>query len=458
MPPLRPQIPDTPEAAIEKSEQEITVSDNEVIPSDFVRTYPLQESKEDGPPRHIFIFLDGTWNEERTPIGLATPTNVLRMYQEMNLDRPTAAAKYEIIAHYFRGVGNRQDNSAPDRLWFGFNGKDEERIRGAAFAALFANYRGAEDFIYIFGFSRGAASARLLARDIVRGLPTQLRVHTRHFANLLTAQIEPRVERIERLVDSSTAAKQPSKIAFLGCWDTVDAFALPSRFPKEGRLNKVMDKTVRGIKLILIPRLWRERFHGDENDIPDGVEKAVHCVAIDETRHAFLPTLMPHSTTVEEVWFPGVHSDVGGGYDENKLSEAPYNFMKRRLVAALKKGGLDESDVFRNRPEETTITNSYYFHFHGLLSGIRRARGILGFGASIRRIRVLGSVTVLPKIHASIRLVRNSNSVFAHNPRAKRGWNTTYSPYNVVELKEFVIVDDEHDGASTVSSRSYLGM
>jgi hypothetical protein len=442
-----------------ESEQEITVSENEVIQSDFVRTYPLPESKKDGPPRHIFIFLDGTWNEERTPIGLATPTNVLRMYQEMNLEPPKSSANHEIIAHYFRGVGNRQDNSAPDRLWFGFNGKDEERIRGAAFAALFANYRGPQDLIYIFGFSRGAASARLLARDIVRGLPTQLRIHTRHFSNLLTAQIEPRVERIECLGDSSTGAYQRPKIAFLGCWDTVDAFALPSRFPKEGRLNKVMDKTLRGIKFVLVPRLWKERFRGDENYIPDGVEKAVHCVAIDETRHAFLPTLMPHSETVEEVWFPGVHSDVGGGYDENRLSEAPYNFMKRRLVDALKKNGLSEWAVFKDRSEKATITSSYYFHFHGLLnSGIRRARGILGFGASIRRIRVLGSATVLPKIHVSIRSVRNSNSVFAHNPRDKRGWNITYNPYNIVELKEFDIVDDDHDGTLTVSSRSYLGM
>jgi hypothetical protein len=277
----------------------------------------------------------------------------------------------------------------------------------------------------------------------------------------LTAQIEPRVERIERLGDSSTDANQRPKIAFLGCWDTVDAFALPARFPKEGLLNKAMDKTVRGIKLMLVPRLWRERFRGDENDIPDGVEKAVHCVAIDETRHAFLPTLMPHSATVEEVWFPGVHSDVGGGYDENKLSEAPYNFMKRRLVAVLKKRGLTEWDVFKNRSEEATITSSYCFHFHGLLnSGIRRARGILGFGASIRKIRVSGSATeratVLPKIHASIYDVTNSKSVFAHNPRGKRGWNITYSPYNVAELKEFRIVhDDEDDGASAPSSRIF---
>ena len=436
-----------------ESEQEITVSENEVIRSEYFTTYPLRESKKDGPPRYIFIFLDGTWNEERTAIGLATPTNVLRMYQELNLQPPTSSVRHEIIAHYFRGVGNRQDNSAPDRMWFGFNGKDEERIRGAAFAALFANYRGPEDSIYILGFSRGAASARLLARDIcVRGLPTKLRVHTRHFSNLLTAQIEPRVERIERLGDSSEDANQHPKIAFLGCWDTVDAFALPSRFPEEGLLNKVMDKTIRGMKLMLLPRLWEERFRGQENDIPVGVEKAVHCVAIDETRHAFLPTLMPHAETVEEVWFPGVHSDVGGGYDENKLSEGPYNFMKRRLVAALRKRGLDESAVFKNLSERLPIVDSYYFHFHGLLnSGIRRGKRILGFGAGIRRIRVLGSATPrLPKIHASIYAVTNSKSVFAHNPRGKRGWSITYNPYNVAELKEKyeIVYDDEDDGAS----------
>lgn len=377
----------------------------------------------------------------------------------MNLTPLQSSAKHEIIAHYFRGVGNRQDNSASRRLWFGFNGADEERIRGAAFAAIFANYRGEQDSIYIFGFSRGAASARLLARDIVGGLPKQLRVHIRHFSNLLTAQIEPRVERIERLGEASADPSQSPKIAFLGCWDTVDAFALPARFPKEGLLNKVADKTLRGVKMLFLPRLWKDRFRGKENEIPHGVEKAVHCVAIDETRHAFLPTLMPHCESVEEVWFPGVHSDVGGGYDENKLSEAPYNFMKRRLVAALKTRGLSERDVFKDRSEEVTIPRSYCFHFHGLLnSGIKGARAHFGFGASIRRIRVLGNATVRPKIHASIRLVRNSDSVVAHNSRAKRGWNITYSPYNVVELEEFDIVDDADDGASREDSRSYLGM
>ena len=413
----------------------------EVIQPKFTKSYTLaQELPKGKAPRHIFIFLDGTWNEERTLTGAATPTNVLRMYQELSHDTDipeTNAGVSRVIARYYRGVGNRQDNIAADRLWFGFNGKDEERIRRAALAGLYQDYKSKSDNIYIIGFSRGAACARLLARDIcLNGLPPKLEVHTEHFANLLTGQIEPRVIDAKRLGEESGAHKP--RIAFLGCWDTVDAFVLPSRFPQEGGWNKFKDNAVRYFKSVVFPRLTgKERFRGNENEIPENVDTAVHCVAMDETRHAFLPTLMPYAQNVEEVWFPGVHSDVGGGYDDNLLAQAPYQFMKSRLIAAAAAHGLKDVNLFKSDETKKT-SDEYCFHFHGLNAGFERMKDLLGFGASMRRIRVLGAPdeSVKPKIHSSLQSIMNSGSVFAANHNNKRMWTITYDPYSVRELRD----------------------
>jgi len=442
---------------------EIVAQKGEVIPPDFDREFEfskktLVSSKH---PRHIFIFLDGTWNEERDQRGRTTPTNVLRMFQEINHKTSHELASSsdpgdssEIIAHYYRGVGNRQDNNAANRMWLGFNGADEQRIRSAAFADLYRDYRNDKDRIYILGFSRGAASARLLARDIcIKGFPPKLKVHTTHFPNLLTGQIEARVDQVDREGEGKNIKNPTPKIAFLGCWDTVDAFVLPSRFPKSGMLNKIMDGAVRVVKFPF-SRLFGERFRGGENEIPEGVEQAVHCVAIDETRNAFLPTLMPYTEYVEEVWFPGVHSDVGGGYDDNKLADGPYEFMKRRLVDKAK---IPEKDLFKisERPiyhsESQSDPPGFCFHFHGLNTGLSHAKDILGFGTGIRRIQVLNAgkapkEKVKPKLHNSIYSIMKSDSVFAADPRNKRTWTITYNPYNVREL-------EKEEGFETVSEK-----
>lgn len=406
---------------------------SEVVSEGFDTTSPLFANSErrKGPhPRHHFILLDGTWNEERDLKGrAATPTNVLRLFQEI-------APSANVVARYYRGVGSRQDNTAANRLWFGFNGKDEERIRSAAFADLYLDYQRG-DSIYIIGFSRGAASARLLARDIcVKGLPPKLRVHKTHFSNLLTRQVESRIDRVQRLDEGNGENNYRPSIAFLGCWDTVDAFVLPMRYPSKDKWQeRLLDGTVRLLKSSIPRILGKERFRGNEHDIPPNVAKAVHCVAIDETRHAFLPTLMPHAENVEEVWFPGVHADVGGGYEDNMLAEAPYQFIKDRLRQTVADPDLRER--LSKRSEFTGASAEYTFHFHGLnVAGRARAQSWFGFGASMRRIRVMGGKGgELPKLHASVLSVSNSPHAYAADRRNRRTWTVTYDPYNVSTLQ-----------------------
>lgn len=220
---------------------------------------------------------------------------------------------------------------------------------------------------------------------------------------------------------------------------------MPSRFPKQGMINKILDKTIRVLKSPLPRVLGKERFSETENSIPSRVNKVVHCVAIDETRNAFLPTLMPLNENIEEVWFPGVHADVGGGYADNLLDIGPYEFMKKRLAES---ATLPEKDLFKSC-ERNIDKSQFCFHFHGLNTSTMRIKNLFGFGTAMRRIRVLktkdreNAEEIKPKIHASLYRVMTRESVFAANSKEKRTWTINYDPYNVRELKdEFEIVND----------------
>ncbi|MBA4313265.1 MAG: hypothetical protein C0417_11625 [Chlorobiaceae bacterium] len=411
----------------------------EVLSPGYTKMLDLQKQlgSHSGEGRHLLVFLDGTWNEDRTPIGEATPTNVLRMFHEID-KKPNPGKQPHIIARYYRGVGNRQDNKYLNRLWYGFNGEDEQRIRQAAFAGLYSDYKSVNDVIYIIGFSRGAASARLLARDLCKdGFPPNLEVETRHYPNFLTGQIEARIVWVRRHNECADKTVFP-KVKFLGCWDTVDAFVLPSRFPADDS----KDKVARWFKNIAPRLLGKERFRGDENQIPQKVEQAVHCVAIDETRNAFLPTLMPAAKNVEEVWFPGVHSDVGGGYGDNKLAGEAYDFMRVFLEKESKKENQIDPISFNSKGKNS---ESYCFHYHGLNTGMERTKEFFGFGTNMRKIRVLnGAPGAKPKIHSSIFTVIGNGNVFAANKKNKRTWRVTYDPYNFREFNDgFEIVDTE---------------
>ena len=98
------------------------------------------------------------------------------------------------------------------------------------------------------------------------------------------------------------------RIKFLGVWDTVAALGLPFR-----TLDVLVDK---------VP-IFRNRFQ--DFRLSKSVENAYHALAIDDERRTFHPVLWDaeceHDQTVEQVWFCGMHTDVGGGYEETGEDE-----------------------------------------------------------------------------------------------------------------------------------------
>jgi hypothetical protein len=114
-----------------------------------------------------------------------------------------------------------------------------------------------------------------------------------------------------------------AEIAFIGVWDTVGSLGIP----------------IDGFRPPLLSRRWT--FH--DTTLSRFVLNAYHAISIDERRRPFVPTLWvkkvaedgtveepPEHQTVHQVWFAGVHSDVGGGYADPALSEIPLRWLADR--------------------------------------------------------------------------------------------------------------------------------
>ena len=251
-------------------------------------------------PRNVFVLFDGTWNDERG----GSRTNVHKLWDALEENERQ-------VKHYFRGVGNDEQNGLFWRAVGGFTGIGERRIRRDAYSTLALDH-GAGDRLFILGFSRGAASARLLASDLHRvGLPQRVRVTRKGKRNRRAWE---RIEERFASFDPVARYLRPIDVHFLGVWDTVGAFGVPV---------DILGFNIRTPK----SRVFRD------NTIAENVRHATHCVAIDETRDAFEPTLFNHKPgVVDEVWFAGVHSDVGGGYrrDEDRLGDHSLRYMTGR--------------------------------------------------------------------------------------------------------------------------------
>jgi hypothetical protein len=263
--------------------------------------------------KNIVVCLDGTWNQPgQTDFAREAVTNVFklfRMCKGVATRENYHASQFKVyadpitgrkqIAFYYQGVGNKLDNSELGQLLGGGFGFGASAIVERAYLDIVKAYRPG-DRLFIFGFSRGAAIARLVAGVVGRrGVPISLwtlRLFGRHWL----------LWKSRQTLDV--------KVEVLGCWDTVGSFGISKNIlgiPFQ-RVNLLKDLTVSLC-----------------------VKRAYHMVALDETRDSFEPTLMDLDPTapdrIVEVWFSGNHSNVGGGYATDHLSDVTLDFLLRRI-------------------------------------------------------------------------------------------------------------------------------
>ena len=279
-------------------------------------------------PRNIALCFDGTWNSDDS----ASPTNVVKTSQAL---LPQTATGTWQLGYYDRGVGTGRF----DRVRGGVVGLGLARNVELAYVWLSANYR-PDDRLFLFGYSRGAYTARSLAGllglcgvpDPERCAAAGLGVADVALQGMAIYRLLPGADRSERAarhvetfaVTAGAAGRQglpaagpPCEVHFIGVWDTVGALGVPVTW-----LNWIGAR--------------RHRFHDVRLD--RHIRNACHAVAIDEGRRPFAPSLWTNrpapGQTVEQLWFPGVHSDVGGGGPSTGLSDCALLWMWSRAHAA----------------------------------------------------------------------------------------------------------------------------
>lgn len=303
--------------------------------------------------RKLVVCCDGTWNTPRTE------TNVFRTYRFLRerLGSPAEVVQKdgvrscggravdgsEVLLFYDQGVGTD---------WF------SRLVGGAAGIGLSDNVRDAYHFlgqnfvpgseIYVFGFSRGAYTARSLCGFIkAAGLLVRPSVKDVWRAYMDCYATAPRIvarpsgwnlDRVrgwlaERAGDAvgklggeavASLPRHPGvTVRFIGVYDTVGALGVP--LPRAARVNEPI-----------------VGFH--DTALGDTVENAVQALAVDERRGPYTPTLWTQAADaaalsgqhVLQVWFPGVHSDIGGGYGDKGIGDITWDFMMRQAA----RGGL----------------------------------------------------------------------------------------------------------------------
>jgi uncharacterized protein (DUF2235 family) len=250
--------------------------------------------------KNLIICCDGTWNTAEQPY----PSNVILTARTL-LPRDGQGARQ--IVYYASGVGTYD---WLDRLVGGAFGRGLERNVVDAYRFVLHNYEPG-DRLYFFGFSRGAYTARSTVGMIRKcGILHREEAHRVPEAYALyRSEVQPRDPEAEAYRDRHSCG--PDEIHFIGVWDTVGSRGIPLRFFER----------------------WNRRYQFHDVTLSSRVRNAFHALAIDEKRGPFRPAMWNADTPgqrVEQVWFAGVHCNVGGGYPNAGLSNSAFHWMVDR--------------------------------------------------------------------------------------------------------------------------------
>lgn len=309
--------------------------------------------------KRLIVCADGTWNQvEKAEGGKHLSTNVAKLAAAI---KPADDGGVQQLLLYLEGVGTHHG----EWLRGGMFGLGISRNVRKGYEFLVQNYIPGDE-IWIFGFSRGAFTARslggmirnsgLLKRENIDATDEAVSLYRDRYDD--TAPDAPRA-RIFR----NSHSWEPT-IKFIGVWDTVGRLGVP------------------GIHLWL-SRLLRIDWQFHDTSLSKSVQNAYHALAINERRADFSPTLwqkkISAETTqqnLEQVWFAGVHSDVGGGYAEAGLSDIALEWM----VSKARSHGLGLDDYFLKdpqwvNPERTQKAHDSFDFPFSWLDTLRRKKG-----------------------------------------------------------------------------------
>ena len=341
--------------------------------------------------KNIILLSDGTGN------GAAkkNKTNVWRLYEALDLHTPNQIAMYD------DGVGSK--DGTVSKVLGGAFGFGLMRNVIEMYKYLCRNYRADDevqasaDSIYLFGFSRGAFTVRVLAGFIAHaGLCTafedERELHEIAKNNFKHYRRKYRHGYLSRIWDAIFGGRVKLRdglkadIRFIGVWDTVDAYALP----------------IDELAIIWDSLIYPIRF--PDRELNEKVGQACHAISIDDERHTFHPVLWDESKEktdrIQQVWFSGVHSDVGGGYPRKSQSLVTLDWMLTQVEVNPAGEGLKFIDAIRDQYKSQSDWNGPLHNSRAGLAAYYRykPRNIEHLGNDIEA----GVFIQKPKIHDSV--------------------------------------------------------
>jgi uncharacterized protein (DUF2235 family) len=302
--------------------------------------------------KRIITCSDGTWNKpNKVESGKPIRTNVQKIFD--CILKSDSLGKHQ-IKFYDEGIG--AGGNVITRLLNGATGKGIDDNILDIYKFIVCNYEQGDDFedeIFLFGFSRGAYTARSLA-----GLIRKCGILRKNDLNLFAKAYD--LYRNKDAGPESDLARQfrnnnsfeVSTIKFIGVWDTVGALGIP--------LNSFQ---------------WfnNKKYSFYDTALSSIIENAYHAVAVDEKRSNFKPTLWTKSTNstardfeqvLEQRWFAGVHSNVGGGYSDEGLADISLKW----IIEKAKQAGLAFDEAMINEDLQLNVAGSLYNNRKGLFA------------------------------------------------------------------------------------------
>jgi uncharacterized protein (DUF2235 family) len=270
--------------------------------------------------KRIAVYLDGTWNT------IHDNTNVWRLRA---LTASVGKDGLHQCVFYNAGLGTRTGQ----KLSGGMFGVGIDDILLDAYEWLMENFNDGDE-VFIFGFSRGAFTARSLSGFISRcgllkaGAPLSIKqLYDRYRKGLALPTLDHLLnhppEKPELEEQWMVAYSRSIPIKFIGVFDTVGSLGVPVTFSQFKTAHAFLNTGLR----------FSNTF-------------AAHALAIDEHRPDFLPTLWTRSVPkdpnanqprkprtldeAEQRWFVGAHANVGGGYESDLLAQPPLEWMMKK--------------------------------------------------------------------------------------------------------------------------------
>ncbi|WP_299822420.1 DUF2235 domain-containing protein [uncultured Jannaschia sp.] len=338
--------------------------------------------------KRIVILCDGTWNR----FDSRTPTNVVRLAQLLSPSDPEGVTQIPV---YINGVGTGEGVTRVSRVADRFLGGALgwgllENVVDAYRQLVFLYEPG--DEIFIFGFSRGAYTARSLSgfirstgiidRDGLNLVPRAVRRYRMKGRDNLAPGSDDSHEFRAQTMRSCVATSRNERdwrrrngapdvpllrVSYLGVWDSVGALGVPREIPILGT--------------------WTARKYGfHDTHLSRMVASARHAVALDETRRAFEPTCWTNIADLnaaagaaktcpyQELYFAGDHGSIGGGGNITALSSIALGWIIEGAQAAGLAFDTSRLEALRKEEDPYGSLRSSSIPPTGLLDWITRFR------------------------------------------------------------------------------------